>query len=314
MQKRIGGLRRTGLTLLLTLLAVTTAAEPFVPLAERIERLAVLLDQDLALAGYADDTLDLRQSAITVHDCGSYPYSEGAAAPRSASIDLVRDLSVGLRQGLSCLAGHGEPGRLHPYHEYQAHRLLTLLESEAPKTFQCVEDDMFAVAVATSPQGTTLTDPLFRQLRSVSFPGVVLDTYRLGGVLSRRHDDETYREFFHLADEQIYEHRNGQPLRPANLHRYRDRPGLLFHEVVHWLGHEHSALYPDMAHLYETCCFGAEYISDAALAAGHRQTACTILRDDELWSNSYSRNRQMRIWHHKGYDQFKGAMRDDYDS
>jgi hypothetical protein len=212
------------------------------------------------------------------------------------------------------MAGHSEAGRLHPYHEYQAHRLLTLFESEDSKTFRCVEDDMFAVAVATGPNGASASDPLFKQLQSVTFPAVVLDTFRLGGVLSRRYDDKTYREFFHLRDDQIYEHRNGQPLRPANLHRYQDRAGLLFHEVVHWLGHEHSALYPDMAQLYETCCFGTEYINDPSLAAVHQQTACMILQDDELWSSSYNRYQQMRIWHHKGYDRFKGAMRTDYDS
>lgn len=314
MERRINRLRRTGLAILLASLAATAIAEPFVPLAERIERLAASLAQDVALAGYADDTLHLRQTAVAVRNCRSYPYSEGTANPRSSSMDLVEDLSTGLQQGLSCLAGHGRAGRLHPYHEYQAHRLLTLLESEDEKTFQCVEDEMFAVAVATGPAGTAPLDPLFKQLRSVAFPGVVLDTYRLGGVLSRRYDDRTYREFFHLADDQIYEHRNGQPLRPANLHRYQDRPGLLFHEVVHWLGHEHSALYPDMAQLYETCCFGTEYISDARLEAEHQQTACAILQDDELWSNSYNRYKQMRIWHHKGYDRLKSAMRADYDS
>jgi len=313
MERRINGRRESGLAILLVLVATTAIAEPFVPLKERIERLTASLAQDMALAGYAENTLHLPQTAVAVRNCHSYPYSEGDTNPRSSSMDLLRDLSAGLRQGLLCMAGDGEAGRLHPYHEYQAHRLLTVFESEDSKTFQCVEDDMFAVAVATGPNGASASDPLFRQLKSVTFPAVVIDTFRLGGVLSRRYDDRTYREFFHLAEDQIYEHRNGQPLRPANLHRYQDRAGLLFHEVVHWLGHEHSALYPDMAQLYETCCFGTEYISDPSLEAEHQQTACMILQDDELWSHNYNRYKQMRIWHHKGYDRFKGAMRADYD-
>jgi hypothetical protein len=103
-------------------------------------------------------------------------------------------------------------------------------------------------------------------------------------------------------------------LRPASLHRYRNRPGLLFHETVHWLGHEHSALYPDLAHLYETCCFGGgEYISDAAIAGSHQAAACDVLRDDERWDSAHNRYRQMRIWHDKGYDELKMRMRADYD-
>ena len=192
---------------------------------------------------------------------------------------------------------------------------LLLLESDRPKSFRCVEDAMFATAVAISPDGTSIEDPLYRQLRQVSYPAVLLDTYRLGGILSRRQDDRTYRSFFHLADEQILEHRNGQPLRPPNLHRYQDRAGLLFHEMIHWLGHEHSATYPDVAHLYETCCFGgSDYISDPEINRAHQQTACGILKDDQLWSQSDNPYRQMRIWHHKDYDTLKSRMRADYDS
>jgi hypothetical protein len=172
---------------------------------------------------------------------------------------------------------------------------------------------MFATAVATGPAPVAADDPLYAQLRDVNHPAVVLDLYRLGGLLSRRFDDETYRNFFHLAEDEILEHRSGQPLRGNNLHRYQDRPSLLFHEVIHWLGHEHSAIFPDVTHLYETCCFGgSDYIDDEELNREHQQTACHILKDDALWSESHSRYRQMRIWHYKGYDTLKSEMRADY--
>jgi hypothetical protein len=174
---------------------------------------------------------------------------------------------------------------------------------------------MFATAVATGPRGSSADDPLYPQLRGVDYPAVVLDTYRLGGILSRQYDDETYRSFFHLEDAQIIEHRHGQPLRPANLHRYRNLAGLLFHETIHWLGHEHSALYPDLTHLYETCCFGgSDYIRDPARNRAHQQTACAILQDEDLWSGGTSPYQQMRVWHHKDYDTLKSRMRADYDS
>ena len=83
--------------------------------------------------------------------------------------------------------------------------------------------------------------------------------------------------------------------------------------MVHWLGHEHSAIYPDLAHLYETCCFGgSDYIDDAAANRDHQKTACAILKDDALWAHGYSPYRQMRVWRLKGYDGFKTRMRADY--
>ena len=92
-----------------------------------------------------------------------------------------------------------------------------------------------------------------------------------------------------------------------------DLPALLFHEMVHWLGHEHSAIYPDMAHLYETCCFGgSDYIDDPQQNARFQASACRILKDDDLWSNAYSRYRQMRQWHFKDYGRLKIMMRDSY--
>lgn len=288
------------------------ASSTFAPLDERGFRMVnAILDATGGAGGAQTQARDF--PSIQIMQCSHYP-GGGGRHQRPGREQLLTDLATGLETGLACLAGHGPMGRLHPYHEYQANRLLQLLEAPGVKTFQCVEDAMFATAVATAPGGTHIDDPLYPQLRDVKFPAVVLDTYRIGGMLSRRLDDDTYRTFFHLAEHQIYEHRNGQPLRLPSLHRYRDRGALLFHEMVHWLGHEHSATRPDLAHLYETCCFGgSDYIRDPASNRAYRDEACTILRDDELWSQAYLPYRQMRVWHHKGYDTLKSRMRDDFD-
>ena len=288
--------------------AQTTASMPF---NERVERLVEALSTTQPVS---TDPLQqtLPNLGLSLRQCAAYPYGETQSA-ESARRLLLDDLASGLHTGLHCLSGQGPMGRLHPYHEYQAQRLLGLFESAQTKTFQCVDDAMFATAVATSPDGLSPDDPLYAQLRQVGHPAVILDTHRLGGLLSRRFDDETYRTFFHLADDQIFEHRNGQPLRADNLHRYQDRAGLLFHELVHWLGHQHSAIYPDLAHLYETCCFGgSDYIADDAINRRHQQTACAILKDDDVWALGHSPYRQMRVWHLKGYDGFKTQMRADY--
>lgn len=251
---------------------------------------------------------------IRIEGCAAYPYGESPDISRAART-MLDDLRQGLREGLQCLGGQGPQGELDSYHRFQAERLLELLEAPKEKTFLCVEDAMFATAVATSPKGVTKEDALFRQLRLVEHPAVILDIHRLGGFLSRKYDDQTYRSFFHLKDEQIFKHRNGQPLRPIGLHRYQNRAALLFHELVHWLGHEHTAVKPDLAHLYETCCFGgSDYISDATRNDIHQQSACEILKDEELWSPYNSPYRQMRLWHYKGYDRLKTRMRSDYDS
>ena len=285
-----------------------------IPLSTRIAMLTEQLDSDRIQVQPDRNARSLPALRLQIQQCDAYPYHDPGISPSGAS-QLVEDLRAGLETGLRCLAGQGPMGRLHPYHEYQAHRLLTLFENDQPKTLHCIADQMFATAVATTPGGTEFTDPLARQLSLVEHPGIVFDTYRLGGILSRKHDDETYRAFFHLDESEIQEHRNGQPLRPANLHRYKKRPALLFHETVHWLGHQHSAIYPDLTHLYETCCFGgSDYISDEARNKRYQQTACTILRDDEIWSQSYKPYKQMRLWHFKGYDRLKPQMRSDYDS
>ncbi len=288
---------------------------PTQALIERSRALVAAINADaLERAGDAEQLLP--GPKLRIRQCGGYPYNETTvAAPGLGARLLVADIAQGLKTGLACLSGAGPMGYLHPYHEYQAHRLLSLFESDQVKTVECVEDAMFATAVATSPSGVSPKDPLYPQLHLVPHPAVVIDTFRLGGILSRRHDDETYRSFFHLADAEILEHRNGQPLRPPDLHRYDDRPGLIFHEMVHWLGHEHSALYPDTTHLYETCCFGgSDYIRDPEANLRHQRTACAILKDDTLWSNADNPYRQMRLWHLKGYDTLKTRMRADHDS
>lgn len=295
-------------------LLVTAHAAPW-PAVLLAERTAALVDQlgtgDL-ISDAANGISTLPDVPLRIEHCGGYPY-EARRDAATAHAELLDDLRDGLATGLSCLAGNSAAGRLHPYHEYQAHRLLNLFEHDQTKTLRCVSDEMFATAVATGPNPLEADDPLVQQLKRVTYPAIVLDTYRLGGLLSRTHDDETFRAFFHLNDAQILEHRYGLPIRAKNLHRFKNRPALLFHEVVHWLGHQHSAIRPDMAHLYETCCFGgSDYIDDGALNRGHQQTACNILRDDELWTDSFSPYRRMRIWHHKGYDEFKKTMRDDY--
>lgn len=288
------------------------AHEPPAPLVERTATLAETLNPDDLVHDGAQRTSLLPTLELRLQDCDGYPY-ESSRPMELAHRELLADLRAGLETGLSCLAGQGPMGRLHPYHEYQAHRLVTILHSERPKTLRCTADQMFATAVATSPGDRDNTDPLARPLSLVEHPGVVIDTYRLGGLLSRKHDDETFRTFFHLSEAQIVEHRNGQPIRAPSLHRFEDRPALLFHEVVHWLGHEHSAIQPDVTHLYESCCFGgSDYIRDESLNREYQETACAILRDDALWSQGYSPYKQMRIWHYKGYGELKKAMRADY--
>ena len=203
-------------------------------------------------------------------------------------------------------------GKLHPYHEEQGRLLRALLEAPKTKTFLCVADEMYADAAATQKQPLPDSDGLAKILSRVEHPGVVLDVYRVGGLLSRHYSEETYRQFFKLNDTQIKEHLTGHPIQMAGNHRYKNMPALLFHEMVHWLGHSHSYINPDVTFLYETCCFsGSDYIDDPTLNSKYQLQACNILRDDELWSaNPYQKT---RLWHYKGYDQLKQEMRDHAD-
>ncbi len=296
------------LPLLAALLSFSVQAAGFIPLEERLDTLLEELDPDLAFRH--EEGIQLAGARLQVRDCQNYPYNQPVA---DAEERLIEDLRQGLKQGIECMIGNGPAGRLHSYHEYQAHLLLNTLESAETKTFRCVADRMFANAVATTEQLPPRKDALYRLLRETGHPGVVLDTFRIGGLLSTRHSPETYRSFFKLDDQQIREHLTGSPLRLGGNHRYQNLPALLFHEMVHWLGHEHSAIRPDMAHLYETCCFGgSDYISDPQKNATFQAKACQALKDVDLWSNAYKPYRQMRLWHYKEYDLIKSAMRDNY--
>lgn len=255
------------------------------------------------------ETLDMTRvmDSVETRNCDRYPY--GKQRSHKAALKQFRsDLRRAINTGLQCLSGRGAMGRLHPYHEEQARRLKALLESGQTKTFLCVADEMYADAVATQKAPLPKTDGLADIVQRVRHPGVVMDVYRIGGLLSRRYDEETYRSFFNLNDEQIKEHLTGSPLHLDNTHRYRNMSALLFHEMVHWLGHSHSYINPDVTTLYETCCFGgSDFISDDNLNRQYQAEACKILRDDELWSaNNYQK---VRLWHYKGYDRFKGRMR-----
>lgn len=270
---------------------------------------ALLLLSGTAQSGSAlQPDMDRVMQSVRISGCESYPY--GAVSPAAAAAQRLRDdLQEGLRQGLQCLAGEGPAGALHPYHEVQARRLVVLLESPQIKNFHCVADEMYADAVATQAEPLPEGDGLATVLQRVRHPAVVLDVYRIGGLLSQRYSEETYRQFFNLSEPQIREHLTGQPLHLDSSHRYGDMPALLFHEMVHWLGHSHSYIHPDVTHLYETCCFGgSDYIDDPALNRQYQLEACNILRDDELWSAN--RYQKVRLWHHKGYDRLKGRMRE----
>lgn len=292
--------------------AVYAESTSFLPLDQRIAQLISRLDKTALTDTTTVEALRLPQARLQIQGCTAYPYHEQFDARVSAG-RLVDDLGEGLLQGLTCLAGRGPAGRLHPYHEYQAHRLLSVFEAAPEKSIRCEQDSMFATAVATSPKGLAYDDPLARQLSRIEHPGILIDTFRLGGILSQRHDDQTYRDFFHLSEAQISAHRNGRAVRWKGLHRTKNLPALLFHETVHWLGHEHGIQKPDLTHLYETCCFGgSDYIDDPTANASHQQTACRILQDDDIWLHAYEPYKQMQMWHYKGYDRLKIRMREDY--
>lgn len=254
---------------------------------------------------FSDEILSISKiPSIEVKNCSTYPYHSG----NQGESRLLKHFAQGLQKGLSCLMGNGTAGRLHNFHEQQARQLLSLLNSNEPKQFQCVQDDLFAYAMASSPD-QIITDPdLKKRLQTSPRLSIFLDTYRLGGLLSQKFNKQTYENFFNMDREQITEHLTGKPLRLKGLHRYKNLPGLLFHETIHWLGHTHTNLSPDVTFLYETCCFGgSDYINDEEANAEFQARACNILKDDELWSAGS--DRQKEIWKQKGYSRFKREMR-----
>jgi hypothetical protein len=269
------------------------------------------LDRLLASINLPDDTTEsfFISESIAVSSCRYYPYHDNGAT--SGVKQLVSDLKAGLQQGLQCLSGQGQMGPLHPYHQRQAAKLIELLETPRLKLLQCVQDELFAYAIAASPQQRLSNQSVRERLKESPRLTILLDTYRIGGLLSQNFNTKAYHEFFKLNEKQITQHLMAKPLRMPGLHRYKNLPGLLFHEIVHWLGHTHSNIHPDLTFLYETCCFGgSEYIQDNNANADFQARACNILKDSELWEAN--RYQQTRLWHHKGYDQLKLEMRDYY--
>lgn len=248
---------------------------------------------------------------IRIENCQNYPYHH-QKDPRRGFNQLAEDIQQGLKQGLQCLAGQREMGELHTYHQQQLLSLLDLLESDKSKTFRCVEDKMFAFAVANTRPVHNADYPQDAVINDLPFPAVVIDTYRISGYISARHERSVYRDFFKLDDTQITEHLSGNPQWLEGMHRYKNRAGLVFHEMLHWLGHEHTNTYPDVVFLYETCCFaGSDFIEDELKNKQLQQQACQILKDRELWEAS--RYKQMRLWRYKEYDQLKRSIHDEYD-
>jgi hypothetical protein len=265
---------------------------------------------DQALLGKPAHTM-VTGPGIRIEHCKNYPY-HNQRSPAQGYITLANDIREGLRIGLQAMIGNGPMGELHPYHKKQAVLLLEILESKQQKIFRCVEDKTFAYAVAKPPPELYEQYTNDKVIKNIPYPGVAIDTYRLSGFLTRKHEPSTYRDFFKLNDQQIAEHLSGNPRRMEPLHRYKNLKALAFHEMIHWLGHAHTNIRPDVVDLYETCFFGgSDFISDADSNREFQQRACSILKDKELWDAG--EKRQARLWHKKAYDQLKLDMRKTYD-
>jgi hypothetical protein len=281
-----------------------------------LEKRIVSFEQKLSALTLASDASGDVPSAlvgdsIRLENCQQYPYHDNHDA-RQGYQRLAADLRQAVKQGLRCLSGNGKMGRLHEFHDYQARQLLSLLEDGRPKTFRCVADRSFAYAIAKVSPEYEPDDYLDKLTHDVNYPGIVLDTYRISGFLSTRHEPATYREFFKLDERLVQQQLDGRPQRLEGLHRYRNLPSLLFHEMVHWLGYEHVSRYPDIVDLYETCCFGGDdHVTDQRLNRQFQSRACAILRDPQLWEISESR--QKDLWRSKGYDRLKSEIRAAYD-
>ena len=296
-------------TTLLLAATITASAASAPDFEQRLDTFLSQLNQPLNFPEPPSNTVTLPSAKLHYQGCQNYPYHNANSTTISHNT-LTNDIKLGLKQGLSCLAGNSPMGKLHPYHETQALRLMRLLESDQPKTVRCVADEIFAYAVANSPVTPgRKPHPQDKMTEGLPYPGILIDTFRLSGSISKKLDEATYREFYQLNSGQLAVIRKGKPLQLAGMHRYQNRAALMFHEMIHWLGHEHSSIYPDTTDLYETCCFGgSDFISDDTANKVFQQQACAILKDDTLWqANKYQ---QMRLWKYKGYDQFKRAMRD----
>ncbi len=284
------------------------------PLSGRIDRLVASMTVQSALTPTSHrktPTVMIVGPGIRIENCANYPYHQQQTAVQGYTA-LAKDIREGLRIGIQAMAGHGPMGALHPYHRRQAIQLLDLLEDGQQKTFRCVEDKTFAYAVSKPPPKLFRQYQIAEVIRDIPYPGVAIDTYRLSGFLTRTHAPSTYRDFFKLNEQQIAEHLAGNPQRIEPLHRYQNLKALAFHEMVHWLGHAHTNLHPDVVDLYETCFFGgSDFIADQDSNRKFQLRACDILKDNELWDAS--KKQQARLWRTKGYDQLKLEMRTMYD-
>ena len=269
-----------------------------------LNKLSTPLDSTLT----GNNTVSIPAAKLHYQGCQSYPYHNTYNASISHNT-LTNDIRRGLKKGMACLSGNSSAGKLHPYHEHQANKLMKLLESDQPKTIRCVQDEIFAYAVANTPADPQRKPhPQDKLTEGLPYPGILIDTFRLSGAISNKFDEATYRDFYQLDPEQIEVISTGKPLKLEGMHRYNNRDGLMFHEMIHWLGHEHTSIYPDTTHLYETCCFGgSDFIADDAKNQAFKQQACNILKDDELWESS--KYKQMRLWKFKEYDLLKRTMR-----
>ena len=291
------GSLRTRLLFCIAVLALTSArAEPARDLENRIDSTIDTLKNARWEETISGTRLSLILGGLIILDeCQSYPYHDNRHGSEGFS-RLASDLRAGLRQGLQCMAGNGPDGVLHPWHAENARRLVNLLNDDTVKTLSCVEDETFAYAVAYPA-------------RSAGRPNeILIDTYRISGFLSRRFDRDTYRDFFNMSEPLIEDHLTGKPLHLDGMHRYRNLPALMFHEVTHWLGYEHTNLAPDVVDLYEICCFGgSEHIDDAETNRRFQAEACKILKDTELWDANETIRKQ--LWDEKGYFRLKRDIR-----
>jgi hypothetical protein len=244
-------------------------------------------------------------NTLLVSGCDDYPYHDNRNQVHFGNQRLLKDLKSGLAQGLMCLSGNDPAvGKLHPYHHQQAFRLMDLLESDKTKSLQCVQDELFAYAIASSPQQIISSKKIQSVFKNSPELTILIDTFRVGGMLSKKLPESAYETFFKMDDEQIQQHLTGKPLRLNGVKRYENLPGLLFHEMVHWLGHLHTNTEPDITFLYDTCCFGgSDFVDDKNVNQNLQTRACNILKDDELWTaNNY---KKARLWKHKEYNELK---------
>lgn len=265
--------------------------------------------QPMSSLSSATATLTLSQNMV-LENCEDYPYMETKAYASEGYVQMLDHIKTGLNKGLQCLAGMGSSsGKLHDFHRREALKLMEIIESKKRKTLRCVKDEIFAFAVSkgkATKNSISDTSNLDAYLQDLDHPGIVFDLFRIGGYLSQKHDMKTLVEFYGFEEAQASQHLAGRLLQEN--HRYGDLAGLHFHEMIHWLGHEHSIIEPDVTFLYDTCCFdGSDFIDNNEVNKKFQKRACDILRDDELWSVSGIDRKN--VWQAKNYGQIKIDMK-----